>query len=405
MKLHDSAPRAWGRYLLAGCLLAPAAVHYLAAPPALHAEMTIMDEIVCKVNGDIITRSEMTRARKEAEAYFREQGLTGEKLQQAMAAEEPDILRNKIDDLLLEQKAKEMDIKVDSDVNKQMAALQSRSKIADSDKFQAFVEQETGMPYEDYRGTIKSALLRQRVVSEEVSRKIQFKREELQAYYDAHHDEFMRQERVTLREIFVATAGLNATGQAAAEKKANDLVARANKGEKFADLAMQNSDRVATAQQGGLMPPFTKNGTPGDHMPPELEAQLWDKDKGYVVGPLKFDDGFEILQVEEHQKAGLASFDEVETEVTNKLFDPRFAPAYRGYLNKLRETAFLEIKPEFVDTGAIPNKDTSWVDPAELKPETIKKEEYLSETHRKKLLGFIPIPGTQESNAGTSSSR
>lgn len=404
MQLLDSR-RFWRRYLAVGCLLAPAAVHYLASPAALHAEMTIMDEIVCKVNGDIITRSEMDRSRKELEAYFREQGLSADKLQEAIKSEEPNLLRDKIDDLLLEQKAKEMDIKVETELNKQMATFQARSKIADPEKFQAFVEQQTGMPYEDYRGNIKSAMLRQRVLSEEVSRKIQFKREELQAYYDAHHNEFMRQERVTLREIFISTVGLNAAGQAAAEKKANDLVARANKGEKFADLAMQNSDRAATADQGGLMPPFTKNGTPGDHMPPDLETQLWDKDKGYVAGPIKFDDGWEILQIDDHQKAGLASFDEVQNEVTEKLFEPRFEPAKRGYLNKLRETAFLEIKPGFTDTGAIPNKDTTWVDPAELKPETIKKEEYLNQTHRRHLFGVIPIPGTQTTNTGTSSSR
>ncbi len=404
MQLFHSR-RFWRRYLLIGCCLIPAAVHYLAAPTALRAEMTVMDQIVCKVNGDIITQSEMDRARKELEPALREQGLTGDNLQEAIKAEEPNILRDKIDDLLLEQKAKEMDFKVDNDVDKQMAAIQSRSKIADPEKFQAFVQDQTGMPYEDYRGTLKSNFLRQRVISEEVSRKIQFKREELQAYFDAHHDEFMRQERVTLREIFVSTLGLNAAGQAAAEKKAKDLVSRANKGEKFSDLAMQNSDRAATAQQGGLMPPFTKNGSPGDHMPPDLETLLWDKEKGYVPDPIKFDDGWEILQVDQHQKAGLASFDEVEQDVTNKLFGPRFTPALRGYLNKLRETAFLEIKPGFVDTGSIPNKDTTWVDPAQLKPETIKKEEYLAESHRKKLLGIIPIPGTQQSNSGTSSSR
>jgi parvulin-like peptidyl-prolyl isomerase len=261
------------------------------------------------------------------------------------------------------------------------------------------------MPYEDYRGSIKSGMLRQRVVGEEVSRKIVFKREELEAYYNAHQDEFQRQERVTLSEIFIATVGMDAAGMAAAEKKAKDLVARANKGENFAEMAIANSDKTATAQQGGQLPPMTKNGTPGDHMPPELEALVWDKAKGFVTDPIKFDDGYEILRVNEHQTAGLASFEEVQQDVQQKLFEPRFAPAYRGYLNKLRQTAFLEIKPEYEDTGAVPNKDTTWVDPAELKPETIKKEEILAQKHHKHLLGIIPLPGTSAPNTGTSSSR
>jgi peptidyl-prolyl cis-trans isomerase SurA len=364
-----------------------------------------MDQIVCKVNGDIITQSELDRKEKDLEEFLRSNGLTGDKFQQELAAEKPNLLRQEIDDLLLVQKAKEEDIKVETDLNKQMADLQRRSKITDPDKFQAFVQEQTGMPYEDYRGMMKDNLLRQRVIGEEVSRKIQFKREELQAYYDSHKEEFMRQEEVFLRDIFISTFGMNAQGVAAAEKKAKDLVARANKGESFADLASANSDKASNAAQGGALPPYTKNGTPGDHMPPELEALVWDKAKGFVTDPIKFDDGFEILYVEDHQKAGLATFDEVQGEVSQKLFEPRFNPALRGYLNKLRETAFLEIKPGFTDTGAIPNKDTSWVDPAQLKPETIKKEEYLAQTHRKHLLGIIPIPGTNANATGTSSSR
>ena len=139
-------------------------------------------------------------------------------------------------------------------------------------------------------------------------------------------------------------------------------------------------------------------------MPPDLETMVWDKSRGFVTDPIKFDNGFEIYRVNEHQKAGLASFEEVLQDIQNKLYPDRFEPAYRGYLNKLRQTAFLEIKPNYTDTGAIPNKDTTWVDPAQLKPETIKKEEVLAQKRSKRLLG-IPIPGTSAPNTGTSSSR
>jgi peptidyl-prolyl cis-trans isomerase SurA len=71
-------------------------------------------------------------------------------------------------------------------------------------------------------------------------------------------------------------------------------------------------------------------------------------------------------------------------------------PALRIYLTKLREDAFLEIKPGFVDAGAAPNKDTSWKDPATLKPETTTKEEVAARKHKKKLLG-VPVPFSSSS--------
>jgi hypothetical protein len=113
--------------------------------------------------------------------------------------------------------------------------------------------------------------------------------------------------------------------------------------------------------------------------------------------------GFLILRVEDHQKAGQAELADVENQVTDKLYAPRMQPALREYLTKLRADAFLEIKPEWVDTGAAPGKDTSWADPAQLKPETVKKAQVASQPKHKRLLWMVPIPGT--STGGTSSSQ
>ena len=261
------------------------------------------------------------------------------------------------------------------------------------------------MSYEDFRGDLKNKMMRDRVISEEVGRKITFKREELEAYYNAHQDEFQRQERVSLSQFSSPPPVWTPSARPRREKKARDLVARANKGENFAELAAQNSDHAATAQDGGALPPFVK----GD-MPPALEAAVWDKARGFVTDPIRTDNdggGYEILRVNEHQKAGLASFEEVQQEVQNKLFQPRYQPAIRSYLTKLRESAFLEIKSDlgYADSGAAPNKDTAWINPADLKPETIKKEEVLAQTHRKHIFGIIPIPGTSAASTGTSSSR
>jgi peptidyl-prolyl cis-trans isomerase SurA len=165
-------------------------------------------------------------------------------------------------------------------------------------------------------------------------------------------------------------------------------------------MAQSNSDDARTAQDGGTLYPSKKG-----EMIPELEAAVWAKEKGYVTDPIKVANGFLILKVDDHPKAGLAQFEEVENEVQNKLMDPIFPQAYRAYLTKLRESAFLEIKPGYEDSGAAPGKDTAWVNTADFKPETVKKEDLLKEKHKKHLLGIIPIPGTEASKTGTSSSR
>ncbi len=362
--------------------------------------VTVVDEIVCKVNGDIISRTELQKDRKDAEAELRRQGLAGERLQEAVDNAAKNLLRERIDRLLLVQKGKELDLKVDAEVNKQLADIQRRANIADPEKFQQFVHDQLGMPYEDYKSELKNGLLTQHVIRQEVSSKLPVKREELEQYYNTHKDEFQRKERVFLREILVSTQGKDASGIAVAEKKAKDLVARARKGEKFPEMAQVNSDNPVSSAQGGDIGTFEKG-----QLRPEIEAAVWNQPRGYVTDPIKIANGFEIIKVDDHQKAGLADFEEVQNEVTDKVLSPRMDAAIRAYLTQLRMEAFLEIKPGYEDSGAAPGKNTAWVDPAQLKPETVTKEEVAAKTRRRKLLGMVPLPGTSTAASGTSSSR
>ena len=368
-----------------------------AAGLASAAEITVIEEIIAKVNGEIITRGDVERTRKQMEAAMREQGATGDRLQQALAEADKNILRERIDQLLLQSKAKELNLNVDSEVAKQLADIQRKSGITDPDKFQQFVRDQTGMSYEDYKNDRKNDLLTNRVVRQEVASKITIKREEAQQYYEAHKDEFQREERVYLREILVSTPPGADTAQA--QKKAKDLADRGKKGEKFDELARSNSDSPS-AQQDGDIGAYEKG-----KLRPEIEKTVWDQPRGYVTDPINVGNGFLILKVEEHQKAGLAGFEEVLPQITNQLFNPRFNPELRRYLTQLRVNAFLEIKPGYEDSGAAPGKNTAWVDPAEIKPETITKEQVAARQRHRRLLGLVPIPGTSTQSTGTSSSR
>ena len=80
-------------------------------------------------------------------------------------------------------------------------------------------------------------------------------------------------------------------------------------------------------------------------------------------------------------------------------------PKIREYLSSLRKSAFLEIKNGYADSGSVPGMDTAWKDPAQLKPETVTKADVLEKTRHKRLFWLIPVPGTEETVTGKSSSR
>jgi len=362
------------------------------------ADVTVLEEIVAKVNGDIITRSELERTKTLLREELTRRGVKGPELNTELEEREKTLLSERIDHLLVVQKGKELNINVDPEVTKQIAELQKKVDIVDPDKFAAFVKEQGGMTLEDWKQELRNNMLFQRVIRQEVGSRVNIPRADLRKYYEANQKDFMREDRIFLRQIVISTEGKDAAGIAAAEKKAKDLVARARKGERFAELARDNSDDAATAANMGEVPPYKR-----DELRKDLADLVWDQPRGTVTEPIKLPNGYLILRVEEQHKAGLASFEEVESEITEKLYMDVFQPKIREYLTQLRQESFLEIKPGYSDTAAAPGKDTTWSDPLQLRPETVTREEVaLQPPRRKRLLWMVPMPGTETASVSSS---
>jgi len=357
----------------------------------------VVEEIVAKVNNEIVTRGEIEKYRHQVAAEIAHQRMPPDRARELLKQAETDLLRDRIDQLLLVQKGKELDIKVDQDLSKQMAQLQLKSGITDPDKFQEWVREQSGMSFEDYKQQMKDGLLTQEVVRREVGGRITISKAEAQQYYEAHKNDFVREEQVWLQEILISTKDKDEKGVAAAEKKAKDLVTRARKGENFNTLARDNSD-AETAEGGGNLPAF-KHGM----LKKEIEDVVFQQSKGYVTDPIRQANGFLILRLAQRDAAGVQPFEAVENEVMDRLYTPRMQPAMRAYLSKLRQEAFLQIREGYADSGAAPGKDTSWQAVQKLKPQTVTKEEVAERTRRKRLLFALPVPGTEKKVGLTSS--
>jgi len=368
----------------------------LAAGSAAANDVAVVEEIIAKVNGDIITRADLERAKQSLLEDLKRRDLQGAQLEAALKEREKDLLRDRIDTLLLIQRGNQLNINVDQDVSKYFAEIMLQFKVADQDKLAELVRQQTGMRFEDFRQEVKNGMLTQRVLGREVGSRIVIPREEVQKYYQEHKNEFVREERVFLREILIAADPKDPDSFAAAEKRAKSLVERARRGERFEDLARDNSDAV-TAKNGGDLGGWKK----GD-LKKEIEDLIWDKERNYVTDPIRTENGYLILKKTAHHQAGLALLEEVENEIMGRLYGPRFEPKVREYLTELRQQAFLEIKDGWVDTAAAPGKNTKWTDPARLTPETVTREEVLANPGRKRLLWIFPIPGTQRAPRSTS---
>lgn len=383
--------------LALGCGLSPIALRLKAEdrpePPK------VVEEIVAKVNGAIVTRGQLEKDRKDLEAEIQRQAAGRPDVQQLIDQGNKDLLRNEIDQLLLVQKGKELDIKVDDDLKREIAGIQSESKIADPDKFHEYIRSVTGMSFEDFQQKQKDKLITDRVVGDQVWRNIVIPEAKLKEYYDAHKTEFVRVESVTLREILVSTGDGKPETVAAARKKADGLLVRARgSADKFSDLARQYSDSPSAADEG-MLPPYErgKGADPNRQLNKSIEDIVFNHEKGYVTDVIQIRGvGFAIYKIEDHTPAGQATFDDVKNQINNILAKPIAEPKLREFLTSLRRDAFLQIKPGYIDSGAAPGKDTAWRDPARLLPQTTTKAQVANQRHMKKFLHVIPYGYTGE---------
>ena len=157
-----------GACLFAGILVSASSPLVAADRP--DPKVTVVEEIVAKVNGKIITRGELEQRHLQIRAALEKEGLTGAALETELNKVSADALADEIDQLLLVAKAGELNINVEADVNKRIAEIQRTSGIADPDKFHDWVRQNSGESFEDLRDGFKNSILTQRVIGEEVVR-------------------------------------------------------------------------------------------------------------------------------------------------------------------------------------------------------------------------------------------
>ncbi len=312
-----------------------------------------VEEIIARVNNEIITRSEYDKALASAEEEVRQdcQGkCTPDQLQAVLAERKKTALRDLIDQSLLAQRGKDMGISVETDVVKQLDALRQQNKLASMDDLEKAVSSQ-GMNWEDFKNNIRNHILTQKVISQEVGSHVSIGESDAQKYYDEHKAEFVRPEQVALREIIVSTEGKKEAELPDLKKKAETALKRVKDGEDFAGIAKRLSDG-STKEQGGYIGTFKRG-----ELAKQLEDVVFKMKRNELTDVLETKQGFLVLQVIEHYDEGEQSFDKVKNEIMDRLYNEKLEPAAREYLKTLREQSYVVIKPGFAELAGGGNSE------------------------------------------------
>lgn len=319
---------------------------FLVVPSLALAADQVVEDIVARVNNQIITRTEYQRTKDQLHQEVEQQDPTHAK--EVIVDREKDVLRDLIDQQLLLERGKDLDINADTEVIKRLDQMRKEMKLDSMEDLEK-AAQAQGVSFEDFKQNIRNQIITQQVIGREVGSHLAITKEEEQKFYQDHKKDMERQEQIRLSEILIPVASDGSADDAqvaAIQAKADALLAEIRKGTAFEDAAKKNSGGP-TAQQGGDLGYF-KRGT----LAKELEDKTFAMKAGDVSDVIRTRQGFVILKVTEHQAAGIPSFEEIEPRVQDALYMQRLQPALRTYLAKLRDDAYIYLKPGYVDSGS-----------------------------------------------------
>lgn len=343
------------------------------ALPVLAQQDTVVEEIVARVNNSIITRADLRRNQEQTAQDAKEQNLP----ERSAEVRDANSLRDLIDQQLLIQKAADLGISADADLVKNLDELRKKMKAGSMEELQKLAEAQ-GVSWEEFKQNTKNGILTQKVIGSEVGSHVQVTREEVQKFYNEHSSEISQPERVRLSEILIANIpgapkpepGKESRLQeptaeqvAAAEAHANEIYRQLKGGAKFDEVARKESNG-STADQGGDLGYFKRKD-----LAKELEDKTFILKAGEFTEPIRTRQGFIILRVNDHIEAGTPPVDRVRDQIQEQLYSQKVQPALREYLTRLREQAYIDIKPGYTDSGASPNQ-TKLVYTSDVGPKT-----------------------------------
>ena len=305
----------------------------------------IIEQVLVKVNGDILTKTEfeqrqvaILRSRPELANVSPE----SDALQRAVAEVTPQLILEAVDELLLVQRGRELGMALGDEQFKTIVEnIKKQNNLEDEERFGAALKQE-GMTMADLRRNLERQMFVSQVQQRDIADKISVTEDESKAYYEAHKNEFTTPSQITLREILIevptAAAGINVGQDDDARAEAEAIRTRLLAGEPFARLAGEVSDAPSRAN-GGLIGPVSHD---------ELAAALQELVDGMKVGELteviRTPRGYQILKLEARTDTQIRTFEQARDDIGNKVGDQKIAGERLKYLDRLRTQATITFR-------------------------------------------------------------
>jgi peptidyl-prolyl cis-trans isomerase SurA len=247
------------------------------------------------------------------------------------------ILDQLIDEKLVNQEADRLAITFsEREVDMGVKDMQNRNGLNDAQFAAALAEEGLTMP--KYREQLKSQMKKVRVIDQEIKSRIQVSKEEVDAYYEKHADDFNAEPEVRIQQIRLTIPPESSAGEVSRiQAQAESILAKIKGGEDFTALVGLYS-QDPTAQAGGDMGTFKRG-----ELLPAIDEYAFSMKPGEVSPVIRTEGGFHIVKVLAKREPAALSEEERRAEVKEVIFSEKAEEDFKVWIEKLRKKAYIEV--------------------------------------------------------------
>jgi len=293
-----------------------------------------VDRIVAVVNGEIITFSDLQSA--SAQARMGLLSLSADGTISHPPSSEHEILEQLINQKLQLQLARKKGIFVGpEEVDRAVADVKQKNGMATDSALQKALQEEHA-DLDQYKSGLKDQITILKLVNREVKSGVVLSEEELRSYYEEHPERFLTPMQYRLHQIFISIPDPGSAQTA--EQTARNVADQLKTGADFQTLLKRYSSGPEGKGNGDL------GLLRADQMLPEIRRAIEPLKPGEFSGPVKTAAGLHIFRLDEIQPPKPRAFEEVKSEIQERLFQEQSADLYEKWLKDLRSSAQVDIK-------------------------------------------------------------
>jgi peptidyl-prolyl cis-trans isomerase SurA len=289
--------------------------------PAWAAELTV-NKIAAVVNGEMITLHAL-RTHTAAELARQKIAQDDPRVPAVMNS----MLDAMINDILIRQEAARYQITItDQEVDGEIRRIVQNTRTTQAAFEEQLVKQGNSMAL--LRENIRNGMLRQRMTTLMISRKVVVTNEEVAEYYEQHKDAFSGEPSVDFSVIVFKP-----------DVKAENIYKQLASGALSFEDAAHRYSRDASASGGGRI-----GVVPGGQLPPSVRSLFKGMPKGGLSRLVKVDGNAAVFRLNDILEGNAQTLEEAAPRITEVLREPRMRQRFEEYTSQLRGKAVIDIR-------------------------------------------------------------